>query len=167
MADVFKGRTKDLAKDTIKAGKSLIIETVFNDESFKDLADIARHSGYTTSITVLFLDSIQDSVERVAFRGMQQSGITISGSNIKINFNESFKNIASYFFYFDRSDFIYTGEEINQKVMTFQNGKLIDYYSNHLDYPQKFAHYSFHKERLSEEAYQIITANNDYMSDKG
>ncbi len=105
MTDVYKHRTKDLVKQAINQNKDILVETVFNDSSFKDLVDFAKNAGYKTSLVVLFLDSIQQSINRVAFRGMQQSGITISGSNVRINFNESFKNIANYFFYFDRSDF--------------------------------------------------------------
>ncbi|MGY0036373.1 zeta toxin family protein [Pedobacter sp. NJ-S-72] len=116
MTDVYKGRTKDLAKQSIDNGKDVLIETVFNDASFKDLADYARNAGYKTSLVTLFLDSIQQSITRVALRGIQQSGLTISGNNIRINFNESFKNIANFFFYFDRSDFIYTGEGESKSI---------------------------------------------------
>lgn len=107
--------------------------------SFKDLADYANNAGYQTSLVVLFLDSIQQFITRVALRGIQQSGITISGNNIRINFNESFKNIANLFFYFDRSDFVYIGEgEVNKLIMSFQNGELLKYNSNALIYPSKF-----------------------------
>ncbi|WP_299285637.1 zeta toxin family protein [uncultured Mucilaginibacter sp.] len=168
MTDVYKSRTKDLAKKAIYKGKNVLIETVFNDASFKDLIDEARNAGYQTSVVVLFLDSIQQSISRVASRGTQQSGITISGSNVSINFNESFKNIAIYFFYFDRSDFIYTGiGEVNQLIMSFQKGELDTYYSNNLEYPQKFASYSFQKDRLSKNAYQIITSNKDFKKNAG
>jgi hypothetical protein len=96
---------------------------------------------------------------------MQQSGITISGSNIKINFNESFKNIAAYFFYFDRTDFIYTGSgEVNRLIMSFQKGDLLVYHSNDLQYPQKFAAYSFQNNRLNEDAYQTITLNRNFKN---
>jgi predicted ABC-type ATPase len=78
MTDVYKSRTKELARLAIAQGKDIIIETVFNDESFKDLADQARDAGYQTSLIVLFLDSPQQSINRVAFGGMQQSGLTIS-----------------------------------------------------------------------------------------
>ncbi|OCX53954.1 hypothetical protein BEL04_06645 [Mucilaginibacter sp. PPCGB 2223] len=166
MTDVYKARTKDLAKNAIAQRKNVILETVFNDESFKELADLARDAGYQTSLVVLFLDSIEQSINRVASRGTQQSGITISGSNIKINFNESFKNVATYFFYFDRSDFIYTGiGNVNHLIMSFQKSELISYHSNELDYPQKFAQYSFSKDRLDEDAHQIIIANKDYKKD--
>ena len=165
MTDVYKGTTKDRAKQGIDRGKNILIETVFNDVSFKDLVDQATHAGYQTSLVVLFLDSLQQSIDRVAFRGMQQSGITISGSNVKINFNESFKNIATYYFYFDYSEFIYTGTGgINQSIMSFQKGELVNYHSNDLNYPQKFASYSFQKHRLSEEAHKLITANKNYSS---
>ena len=160
MTDVYKSRTKELAKNAINNGKSIIIETVFNDESFKDLADLARGAGYQTSLVVLFLDSLQQSIKRVALRGKQQSGISISGSNIKINFNESFKNVATYFFYFDRSDFIYTGMgDENKLVMSFKKGTLVSYHANELTYPQKFAAYSFQKGRLEKEAHDIIVTN--------
>lgn len=165
MTDVYKGRTKELVKDAIKVRKDILIETVFNDPSFKILVDEARNTGYQTTLIVLFLDNLQQSIDRVAFRGMQQSRIKISGSNVKINFNESFKNIATYFFYFDRSDFIYTGiGEVNQLIMSFQKGVLIAYHSNQLDYPQKFASYSLQKDRLTEPFYNIITSNKDFKS---
>jgi len=165
MTDVYKGRTKELVKDAIKVRKDILIETVFNDPSFKILVDEARNTGYQTTLIVLFLDNLQQSIDRVAFREMQQSRIKISGSNVKINFNESFKNIATYFFYFDRSDFIYTGiGEVNQLIMTFQKGVLIAYHSNQLDYPQKFASYSLQKDRLTEPFYNIITSNKDFKS---
>lgn len=163
MTDVYKGRTKDLVRKTIDNGKDVLIETVFNDSSFKDLADYARNAGYQTSLVVLFLDSIQQSITRVALRGIQQSGITISGSNIRVNFNESFKNIANFFFYFDRSDFVYTGEgEINQLIMSFQNGELLKYHSNELNYPQNFAKYGFNNGRLDPQVYDIIIENKDF-----
>lgn len=77
----------------------------FNDASFKDLTNLARDKGYNTSLTVLFLDTIQQSIDRISFRSLEQSGITISNGNARINFNENFKNVCSYFFYFDRADF--------------------------------------------------------------
>jgi len=163
MTDVYKGRTKEMARQAIAGKKDVLIETVFNDESFKDLIDQARNSGFKTSLVALFLDNPQQSINRVAFRGMQQSGITISGSNVKINFNESFKNIANYFFYFDRSDFIYTGSgETNQVVMSFQKSELLIYHSNDLEYPQRFATYGFQNNRLSEDAYKIIISNKNF-----
>ena len=165
MTDVYKSRTKELAKQAIGAGKNILIETVFNDPSFKDIVDEARNAGYQTSLIVLFLDSIQQSNTRVAFRGTQQNGITISGSNVKINFNESFKTIANYFFYFDRSDFIYTGiGEVNQLIMSFQKNELLAYNASELEYPKRFADYSFHNQRLNEDAYQIILTNKDFRS---
>ncbi len=84
MTDVYKGRTKELARQAIGQGKDILIETVFNDESFKDLADQARHAGYQTSLVVLFLDSIQQSVNRVAFRGMQASRSSTSTTRMRI-----------------------------------------------------------------------------------
>jgi predicted ABC-type ATPase len=163
MTDVYKGRTKQLARAAIAEGKNVIIETVFNEASFASLADEARNAGYQTSLIVLFLDNISQSNNRVALRSKQQSGITISGNNVKTNFEESFKNVATYFFYFDRADFVYTGEgDVNQLMMSFNKSELIFYCSSNLSYPQKFAAFSFHKHRLGEYAYEIIIANNSY-----
>jgi predicted ABC-type ATPase len=154
MTDVYKARTKGLIMQAIEERKNILVETVFNDPSFKDLVDEARNNGYQTSLIVLFLDNIQQSIKRVASRITKQGGIIISDGNIKINFNESFKNVANYFFYFDRSDFIYTGDGwVNQLIMSFQKGDLLSYQANDLSFPQKFADYSFHNQRLSETAY--------------
>ena len=163
MIDVYKERTKDLAELSIAKSENVIIETVFNDASFKDLVDLARNAGYQTSLVVLFLDNLSQSITRVAVRGMQQSGITISGSNIKINFNESFKNVADYFFYFDTTDFLYTGlSSVNRLIMSFQKGKLASYKFNDLVYPQKFAAYSFQRDHLNKGDYDIILSNKDF-----
>lgn len=165
MTDVYKSRTKDLVREGISQRQNILTETVFNDESFKDLADEARNNGYQTSIIILFLDTPQQSINRVAFRGVQQSGITISGTNVKINFNESFKNVAKYFFYFDRSDFIYTGKgEENQLIMSFEKNELMLYNSSLLIYPQKFAEYSFQNNRLKKDAYDIIICNKNFKN---
>ncbi len=85
---------------------------------------------------------------------------------MKINFNESFKNIATYFFYFDRSDFIYTGKNgINELVMCFNKSTLASYNINDLQYPQKFANYSLAHRRLSKEANDIINENKNYIAE--
>lgn len=163
MTDVYKGRTKEIFEAALNQKKDILIETVFNDESFKNLVDKARIAGYHSTLIVLFLDSVEQSYDRVAIRGMQQSGITISGNNVEINFNESFKNIASYFFYFDNSAFIYTGKDgANQKIMNFQKMELISYKSNNLKYPQMFAQFAFGKKRLNEKDYKIITVNHNF-----
>lgn len=166
MTDVYKGRTKNMVQEAIRAGRDVVIETVFNDSSFAELADMARDAGYFTSLIILFLDDIQQSVHRVAVRSTQQSGITISGSNVKLNFNESFKNIATYFFYFDQANFFYTGEgQANQPVMHFHKSELVTYRATTLTYSQKFAQFGFLHNRLNEGAYQIITKNEDYKKD--
>jgi predicted ABC-type ATPase len=163
MTDVYKGRTKDLVQKALKEGKNIILETVFNDRSFAGLVDDARNSGYYTSLVVLFLDTLQHSIERVASRSVEQNGLTISGNNIRINFNESFKNISSYYFYFDQADFIYTGiTGRNQPIMSFTKSELTEYHSSELQYPQKFIDFAHSKQRLSDEAYHLIRQNEDY-----
>lgn len=164
MTDVYKERTREIFDLAVKQKKDIIIETVFNDASFKDLVDNANNAGYDTSLIVLFLDNLQQSNERVALRGQQGSGITISGSNVKINFRESFKNIANYFMYFNRSEFIFTGVGgKNKLIMSFKNEQLMLYISNELAYPQKFASYSFSKDRIDQYSYNKIVENKDFI----
>ncbi len=160
MTDVYKERTKDLATNFIKCGKDIVIETVFNDPSFIDVVSLASQSNYKTSLVVLFLDNLSQSDRRVAARGIEQNGIVISGTNVKINFEESFKNIANYYLYFDRTDFIYTGTgEVNELIMSFHRDELIAHVPNDLVYPKRFAEYSYRNDRLSYEACNIITSN--------
>jgi hypothetical protein len=71
MTDVFKG---SFCEGTASR-KDIVLETVFDDASFRNLVDDARNAGYNTSLIVLFLDSIQHSIERVAFRCIEQSGL--------------------------------------------------------------------------------------------
>ena len=163
MTDVYKGRTREIYKRALKEKKNIILETVFNDNSFKDLIDEARNAGYHTSMIVLFLDSPRHSIDRVAYRSIEQNGLIISGNNILLNFNESFKNIATCFFYFNQCDFIYTGiTGENTLIMNFQQAALVSYKSSNLRYPQQFAEYSFSRQRLNETAFNIIRSNEDY-----
>lgn len=129
--------------------------------------DSARDANYNTSLIVLFLDSPQHSFERVAFRSLDQSGLIISEGNIKINFNESFKNVATYFMYFDNTEFIYTGMTGgNFEVMGFKRSELVFYNATDFQYPQKFAQNSSNNERLSEDAFNIITTNLNFSRKK-
>jgi predicted ABC-type ATPase len=164
MTDVSKGRSKEVVQDALNQQKNIVLETVFNDASFKDLVDKARHEGYQTSLIVLFLDSPTQSLERVAFRSLEQNGLPISDGNVKINFNENFKNVADYFLYFDHSDFYYTGiTNETQLVMTFEKSSLVEYKATNLLYPQRFADYSFGNQRLDSNGYQIIKKNLDFV----
>lgn len=163
MTDVYKSRTKEVFSKAVTEKKDIILETVFNDASFIDLVNQAQQAKYQTNLIVLFLDNFKKSNERVAVRAMQQSGLTISGSNVNINFNESFKNIAKFFFYFDKTVFIHTGDDgKNQQIMSFSKSDLLSYNENNLQYPQRFAQYSFKNDRLVERAYNIITTNQNF-----
>jgi predicted ABC-type ATPase len=163
MTDVYKWRVKEVFKNAVKNRRNIILETVFNDSSFKDLVDHAHNEGYVSSLIALFLDNPQHSIERVAFRTVEQSGLMISNGNIRINFNESFKNIATYFFYFDRTDFIYTGVTgKNTKIMSFEKSVLTYYRATGLLYPQKIAQYAYQNQRMNKDAFDLITANIDF-----
>ncbi len=163
MTDVHKGRSKEVFQRALEQKKNIVLETVFNDSSFSLLIDTARDAGYLTSLIVLFLDSPTQSVERVAFRSLEQNGLPITEGNVKINFHENFKNVANYFFYFDYSSFYYTGMTNKTTfVMGFQKLSLIEYRTSNLIYPQKFADYSHGNQRLGQEGYQIIKRNLNY-----
>lgn len=163
MADVYKNRTLSVVRQAMVNQKDIVLETVFNDSGYKDLVDEARSAGYQTSLIVLFLDSIDQSTKRVAFRSLEENGLYISGSNIRINFNESFKNIARYYIYFDQADFVYTGKPgRNEHIMRFQKSVLAFYKASELQYPQKFADFAINDGRLNPDAYQRIKANLDY-----
>ncbi len=110
----------------------------------------------------------QHSIARVANRSLESNGLHISGNNIKLNFNESFKNIAKYFFYFDKTDFIYTGNaDQNSLIMSFRKSELVNFTASDLDYPQKFADYAFQGDRSNTDAHAIIKANQNYQADPG
>lgn len=163
MTDVYKNRTKELVATALKDGKSIILETVFNDASFRELIDLANKLGYSTSLIVLFLDNIEQSIKRVGFRAIAQTGLHISEGNVKLNFNESFKNVSEYFLYFNRTEFVYTGiNTVNQSIMSFKHATLEDYSSNNLNYIQQFAKYGFSRGRLDQVEYDVIIKNEDY-----
>ena len=143
--------------------RNVVLETPFNNDSFVEFIELARQKEYYTSLIVLFLDNPQHSIERVANRVIEQNGLYISGDNIKWNFSECFKNVANYFLYFDRTDFIYTGiAGKNEQIMSFRKGEIARYKRSDLEYPQKFAHFSHNWHRLGEASRDVIFANQDY-----
>ncbi|RZL35756.1 MAG: hypothetical protein EOO96_08415, partial [Pedobacter sp.] len=91
MTDVFKDRTKKVFIDAIQDRKNIVLETVFNNESFRFFIEDAKRAGYNTSLIVLFLDNPKESMDRVASRYLEQNGLEISKGNVEINFNENFK----------------------------------------------------------------------------
>jgi predicted ABC-type ATPase len=70
MTDVYKSRSREIFKATIQQRKSIILETPFNDEGFKDLVDLANYAGYNSTLITLFLRSPAQSVERVVIVGL-------------------------------------------------------------------------------------------------
>jgi len=166
MTDVYKDRTKAVFNRAIAEKRNIVFETVFNNPSFKNFIDDARKAGYKTSLIVLFLDDPKQSLKRVVTRYLEQNGQEITTGNVEINFNENFRNVAYYHFYFDRTDFIYTGiKDKNQKVMTLNGLNIVAYQSNPLKFIQAFGRYSFSNDRLSEESFNIIEKNEDFNRD--
>jgi predicted ABC-type ATPase len=166
MTDVYKGRSQDVFKETVTSRRNILLETPFNDESFKNLVDLSKNSGYQSSLVVLFLKSPAQSFERVAARNAFENGLFISEGNVKYNYIENFKNVSKYFPYFDESYFLYTGEKgQNHLIMKFQQDILIDYKSNDLVFVQKFAEYSHQLQRLNKKDFEILIANKDYKAE--
>ncbi len=166
MTDVYKGRSQEVFKESVTAGRNILLETPFNDESFKDLIDFSRNAGYQSSLVVLFLKSPAQSFERVAARKTFENGLFISEGNVEYNFIENFKNVSKYFPYFDESFFLYTGEKgTNELIMRFQRDSLVEYKSNDFQFVQKFGEYTHSLQRLEQKDLDIIVANKDYKAD--
>ncbi|MBN9384300.1 MAG: hypothetical protein J0H74_26345 [Chitinophagaceae bacterium] len=163
MTDVYKGRSREVFGNTIKSKKSVILETPFNDENFKDLIDLAKNANYQSSLIVLFLKSPAQSLERVANRRALENGLHISAGNVEHNFIENFKNVAKYFQYFDESYFLYTGEVgRNHLIMKYEKTRLAEYKSNDLIYIQKFAEQAYRNQCLDKHEFEIIATNMDF-----
>jgi len=168
MTDVYKGRSRDVFKEGIRQRKSIILETPFNDEGFKDLVDLANNAGYKSTLITLFLRSPAQSLERVANRKALENGLHISAGNVEHNFIENLRNVSKYYAYFEESYFVYTGEvHRNQLIMRFEKERLVEYKANDLSYVQKFAEMAYHNQVLDRGELEIITANKDFaMSER-
>jgi predicted ABC-type ATPase len=165
MTDVYKGRSRQVFSDAVRSRKSIILETPFNDEGFKDLIDHAKTAGYHCTFIVLFLKSPAQSFERVAARRAFEGGLVISSGNVEFNFIENFRNVSKYFPYFNESYFLYTGEiGRNQLIMRFEKDKLMEYVSNDLTFVQKFAEQAYKLERLDKHDLDIIAANKNHKT---
>jgi len=163
MPDVYKSRTFEVFENSLKSRNDIALETVFNEQRYKNLIDKARNAGYHTRLIALFLNNPQNSLDRSNQRRVNENGLPISKGNVLLNFNENFKNVAYYYFYFDQTDFIYTGtNNENLNIMTFQEQALIRYQYNEFSYIKQFAEFSYVKDRLTKEAFDIISLNNDY-----
>jgi len=167
MTDVYKSRSREAFVEAIKKHRNIILETPFNNESFKEFADLAKNAGYHSSLVVLFLNTPYESFERVAARLTFENGLDIPEEEVKYNFVENFKNVAKHYFYFDNSFFVYTGvKDINQHILTFAKERLVEYKANDLDYIQRFAGYAHSIGRMDKKVLDIITANTPYISEK-
>jgi len=163
MTDVYRERTKEIFYSALANQKDIVFETVFNNASFGKFVDDAKKAGYQTNLIVLFLNSPEQSLKRVAIRYLEQSGLDITRGNVDINFHENFKNIAFYHYYFDQVDFIYTGnKDKNEKIMTLKGLEIQNYHSCSHQFIQAFSKYAFRNDRLSEAAFNIISLNVDF-----
>lgn len=94
---------------------------------------------------------------------MDQRGLEISKENVEINFMENFKNVSNFHFFFDRVDFIYTGNKNqNENIMTLKGLEIISYKQNETSFLQAFAKHTLSRDKLSKEAFDIIVKNKDF-----
>ena len=162
MTDVYKARSQEVFKEAVFNSRSIILETPFNNEGFKNLIDLSRNARYQSTLIVLFLKSPAHSLERVAARRNFENGLYISAEEVEYNFIENFKNVGKYFPYFDETFFVYTGEkERNQLIIKFQQNVLVEYKANDFVFIQKFAEYSLQLDRLDKEDFARIARNNN------
>ena len=167
MTDVYKERTREVYSNAIKLRRNIVFETVFNNSSFTALIDEAKKANYKLNLIFLFLNSPQQSLNRVALRYLEQSGLEISKGNVELNFTENFKNISSYHYHFDRVDFIYTGNKNqNENVLTLYGLEVISYKKNDYSFLQYFAQYAFSRDKISKEAFEVIVNNIDFRKEK-
>ena len=167
MTDVYKSRSREVFLEALKNRRQIILETPFNNESFKDFADLAKSSGYQSSLVVLFLNTPDQSFMRVAARLTFENGLDIPEEEVTYNFVENFKNVAKHYFYFDNSFFIYTGvKDFNQLIMTFAKERLVEYKANDLDYIQRFAGYAHSIGPMDKKVLDTIAANTHFISEK-
>lgn len=83
--------------------------------------------------------------------------------HVDTNFNENFKNIVYYHYYFDQAVFIYT--EIkgnNETIMTLKALEIKNYRSNNYKFVAAFAQFAYQNDRLSVEAFKIISDDIDF-----
>ena len=167
MTDVYKERSREVFLEALKNRKEIILETPFNNEKFRDFADLATAAGYQSSLIVLFLNTPGESIGRVAARRKFENGLDIHEEEVKYNFTENLKNVAKYYFYFDSSFFIYTGVKgLNQHVLTFAKSQLVEYKPNDYDFIQRFAGYAYSIDRMKKSDLEIIAANAPFISEK-
>ncbi|MET4080199.1 putative ABC-type ATPase [Pedobacter sp. UYP30] len=163
MTGVYKDRTREVFTKAIQLKKSIVLETVFNNQSFIDFIAEAKKANYKLSLICLFLNNPQQSLNRVVLRYLEQSGLEISKGNVEINFMENFKNVSNFHFVFDRADFIYTGNKNqNENLMTLKGLEIIAYKENESTFLQLFAKYALSRDKLSKEAFDIIVKNIDF-----
>ncbi len=96
MTDVYQERTKEVFYTALQNHKNIVFETVFNNSSFGKFVEDTKKAGYHIKLIVLFLNSPDQSLKRVAIRYLEQSGLDITRANVDMNFHENFKNITLY-----------------------------------------------------------------------
>jgi predicted ABC-type ATPase len=89
MTDVYKSRSREVFLEALKNRRDIILETPFNNEKFKDFADLAKDSGYESSLVVLFLNTPAQSFTRVASRLTFENGLDIPEEEVRYNFAEN------------------------------------------------------------------------------
>ncbi len=122
----FQQHFQDCIELAIKEKQDFVIETNFRDHLLMDIAERFKSNGYETNMIYLVLQSIPESMARVAVR-VKKGGHYIDDASIVYNYNEGLKNLEYFADRFDNLEVIdATGNYYKlRSVMSVQKHQLI------------------------------------------
>ena len=142
MPDVYKSGTYTVFQDALGRNDNIVLENILRDDEVFLMLKKAKEKKYNITLFQLFIKSPSFSLERVSFRAINENGSSIEKLAVQMNFDVNFKNLANSYYLFDTAYFLHTGTiNQNQLIVTFKNGKLVEYKSNELSWIQYFADY--------------------------
>jgi predicted ABC-type ATPase len=128
----FQQYFQDCIAIAIKKKRDFVIETNFRDHLLMDIAERFKSHGYETNMIYLILQSIPESMARVAVR-VKTGGHYIDDASILYNYNEGLKSLEYFAGRFDNLEIIdATGNYYSlRSLLSVQKQQLI-YLSNKL-----------------------------------
>jgi predicted ABC-type ATPase len=85
----------NLANEAIRLKQHFTLETNFRDKELVDIADRFKQYGYTTNMTYLALESVEQSTVRVNKRVLD-GGHFVDRKNILLNYNEGLQYLERF-----------------------------------------------------------------------
>lgn len=122
----FQQYFQDCIELAIKKKRDFVIETNFRDHLLMDIAERFKSYGYETNMIYLVLQSIPESMARVAAR-VKAGGHYIDDASIVYNYNEGLKNLEYFAGRFDNLEIIDATGDYHKlrSVMSIQKQQLI------------------------------------------